>query len=70
MTPEDWQRHAEQCREVAKTIEDATARRILLEAAEDYAAMATKERALAELNIPAYQAAGSLAASTARQISH
>jgi hypothetical protein len=35
---------------------DRTARRILLEAADDYASMALREAAIAELGIPAYQA--------------
>lgn len=56
MTATEWRKHAAQCREVALTIRDATARRILLEAAEDYSAMATREAAVTAL-IPAYQAA-------------
>lgn len=70
MTPIEWQRHADQCREVAQTIEDATARRILMEAADDYAAMATRERAVTELKIPAYQVASSIDAARAQRISH
>jgi hypothetical protein len=70
MTPEGWQEHAERCREVAKTIEDPTARRILLEAADGYATMSTRERAVTALNIPAYQAAGALVAGATRQINH
>lgn len=70
MTPIEWQQHADQCREVAKTIEDATARRILMEAADDYAAMATRERAVTELKIPAYRAACALDAGGAHQINH
>ena len=70
MTPIEWQRHADQCREVAKTIEDATARRILMEAADDYAAMATRERAVTELKIPMYQVASAIDAAGAQRISH
>jgi hypothetical protein len=62
MTATDWRKHAAQCREVALTIQDAIARRILLEAAEDYSAMATREAAVTAL-IPAYQAAAAAAAS-------
>ena len=70
MTSADWQRHSEHCREVAATIDDPTARRILLEAAEDYAAMATRESDVAKLKIPAYQAAGAFEAGATRQIAH
>lgn len=55
MTPVDWREHAEHCREVALTIEDHIARRVLLEAANDYSAMALREKATSK--IPAYQAA-------------
>ena len=57
MTPAEWHEHAARCREVARTMEDATARRVLLEAAEDYAAMATREAVVTKLQIPTYQAA-------------
>lgn len=57
MTTTEWARHAANCREVALTLQDQTARRILLEAAEDYSAMATREAAIDRLEIPAYQAA-------------
>jgi hypothetical protein len=57
MTTTEWARHAANCREVALTIEDQTARRILLEAADDYSAMAMREAAIDRLEIPAYQAA-------------
>ena len=57
MTTTEWLDHAAKCRLVAQTIEDQTARRVLLEAAEDYAAMARREEALTKLDIPAYQAA-------------
>ena len=32
MTPKEWQEHAARCREVAATLDDAVARRVLLEA--------------------------------------
>ena len=57
MTTTEWARHAANCREVALTIQDQTARRILLEAADDYSAMAEREAAIDRLEIPAYQAA-------------
>jgi hypothetical protein len=57
MTTTEWARHAANCREVALTIRDCTARRILLEAAEDYSAMAAREAAIDRLEILAYQAA-------------
>ena len=57
MTTTEWARHAANCREVALTIHDQTARRILLEAADDYSAMAGREAAIDRLGIPAYQAA-------------
>ena len=70
MTPADWHQHAAQCREVAKTIEDATARRVLLEAAEDYAAMATREAVVTKLQIPAYQAADATNAARVAKVSY
>ena len=57
MTTTEWARHAANCREVALTIQDQTARRILLEAADDYSEMAAREAAIDRLEIPAYQAA-------------
>jgi len=57
MTPAEWDQHAVKCREVAQTIEDKTARQILLEAAEDYSAMALRESVIAVLDISAYQVA-------------
>ncbi len=45
MTPKEWQEHAARCREVATTLDDAVARRVLLEAADDYAALARREAA-------------------------
>lgn len=57
MTTTEWARHAANCREVALTIQDRTARRILLEAADDYSEMAVREAAIDRLEIPAYQAA-------------
>ena len=36
VTTTEWARHAANCREVALTIQDQTARRILSEAADDY----------------------------------
>jgi hypothetical protein len=57
MTTTEWARHAANCREVALTIQDQTARRILLEAADDYSAMAMREAAIDRLHISAYQAA-------------
>jgi hypothetical protein len=53
----DWREHATKCREVASTIEDHTARRILMEAAEEYCAMALRESSVACLDIPTYQTA-------------
>lgn len=47
MTPLQWQQHAHQCREVAARINDDVGRQILLEAAEDYLAIAERERRLA-----------------------
>jgi hypothetical protein len=69
MTPAEWHQHAAQCREVAKTIEDATARRVLLEAAEDYAAMAAREAVITKLEIPTYQAADANKATRAVRVS-
>lgn len=40
MTPREWLEHAARCREVAATMDDAAARRVLLEAADDYQALA------------------------------
>ena len=57
MTTTEWATHAANCREVALTIQDQTARRILLEAADDYSAMAAQEAAIDRLEIPAHQAA-------------
>ncbi len=68
MTPAEWHQHAAQCREVAKTIEDATARRVLLEAAEDYAAMAMREASITNLKIPAYQAADAIEAARVAKV--
>lgn len=56
MTPMEWQEHAAKCREVAETIEDAVARRVLLEAADDYQAMARRESQIRNLRIPAFAA--------------
>lgn len=57
MTADEWQAHACQCRQVAATIEDVVARQILLEAADDYMALASRETMLEAFQIPAYQAA-------------
>lgn len=57
MTAGEWLDHAAKCRLVAQTIEDKTARRVLLEAADDYTAMALREERISKLDIPAYQAA-------------
>jgi hypothetical protein len=46
MTASEWRDHAAKCRSVAETIEEAAARRILLEAADDYLATAEREQAL------------------------
>ncbi len=55
MTPSEWQDHAAQCRKLAETMEDEAARRVLLEAAEDYA-RAAKDGAVSRApSIPAYQ---------------
>ena len=70
MTPAEWHQHAAQCREVAKTMEDATARRVLLEAAEDYAAMATREAVVTKLQMPAYQTAEANKAARVAHVSH
>ena len=43
MTPSEWQEHAARCREVAATMDDAVARRVLLEAADDYQALAGRK---------------------------
>lgn len=40
MTPAQWRQHGLACRTVAAGLEDETARRVLLEAAEDYLAIA------------------------------
>ncbi len=55
MTPKEWQEHAARCREVAATLDDAVARRVLLEAAEDYAALARREAANRNLEMPLHQ---------------
>jgi hypothetical protein len=55
VTPMEWQEHAAKCREIAASLDDETARSVLLEAAEDYAAMAEREQRVRQLNIPAYR---------------
>ncbi len=40
MTRREWQEHAARCREIAATMDDAVARRVLLEAADDYQTLA------------------------------
>jgi hypothetical protein len=42
MTPRECREHALKCRAVAETIQDEIGRRILLEAADDYQAMARR----------------------------
>ncbi len=44
MTPREAQEHAARCREVAATMDDAVARRVLLEAADDYQALAGQDQ--------------------------
>jgi hypothetical protein len=55
MTPSEWLDHANQCRKLAETMEDEAARRVLLEAAEDYIKAAANEITARSLTIPAYQ---------------
>lgn len=55
MTPSEWQTHAAQCRKLAETMEDEAARRVLLEAAEDYMRTARREAATRALPVFAYQ---------------
>jgi hypothetical protein len=55
MTPSEWRDHAAKCRSVAETLEEAAARRILLEAAEDYLATAERESALERLMSSSFQ---------------
>jgi hypothetical protein len=55
VTPTEWQEHAAKCREVAAAIEDDVARRVLLEAADDYLLMAEREETVRRISIPAYQ---------------
>ena len=43
MTPREAQEHAARCREVAATMDDAIARRVLLEAADDYEVLAGRD---------------------------
>ena len=57
MLASEWLDHAAECRLVAQTIEDLTARRVLLEAAEDYEAMARRGSAVSVRKVPAFQAA-------------
>lgn len=64
MTTAEWLDHAAKCRLVAQTIEDQTARHVLLEAAEDYEAIARREEAVTKLDIPAYQAAAATKAAS------
>lgn len=64
MTTLEWLDHAAKCRVLAQTIEDQTARRVLLEAADDYVAMATREAVIAKLDIPAYWASAATRSSS------
>jgi len=55
MTPSEWLDHAAKCRTLAETMEDEAARRVLLEAADDYLKTARREAAARVLLIPTYQ---------------